>query len=333
MEFCEDAMVTIGKFTGECDIYFEDVERRFRIVRKPSSSGAGTAVRVMFGMIGQAIMNKVGTGEEIATFTPADIREVEVVEKKRKSIFSIYPYSGDGPYVITAGNKSELYAHLNRELVANRNNAGNQEPVIRTAIPPEVLQEIAPEPAAPVAPVQPVQPVAPVQPIQPVAPVQPIQPVAPVQPVQPVAPVQPVQSVALVQPIQPMPPVQPQSHMQQPARQPAQQPAQPRGNGALLCLRSGPMAGRIYPYPVGTVLVIGRSAARSNLALAQYEKVSSAHCRVEIGNRCLRVTDLNSTNGTFANGAPVQPNQPVILREGDMLMLGNEACVFRIAFE
>ena len=297
MEFCEDAMVTIGKFTGECDIYFEDVERRFRIVRKPSSSGAGTAVRVMFGMIGQAIMNKVGTGEEIATFTPADIREVEVVEKKRKSIFSIYPYSGDGPYVITAGNKSELYAHLNRELVANRNNAGNQEPVIRTAIPPEVLQEIAPEPAAPVAPVQPVQPVAPVQPIQ------------------------------------PMPPVQPQSHMQQPARQPAQQPAQPRGNGALLCLRSGPMAGRIYPYPVGTVLVIGRSAARSNLALAQYEKVSSAHCRVEIGNRCLRVTDLNSTNGTFANGAPVKPNQPVILREGDMLMLGNEACVFRIAFE
>lgn len=297
MEFCEDAMVTIGKFTGECDIYFEDVERRFRIVRKPSSSGAGTAVRVMFGMIGQAIMNKVGAGEEIATFTPADIREVEVVEKKRKSIFSIYPYSGDGPYVITAGNKSELYAHLNRELVANRNNAANQEPVIRTAIPPEVLQEIAPEPAAPVAPVQPIQPVAPVQPIQ------------------------------------PMPPVQPQSHMQQPARQPAQQPAQPRGNGALLCLRSGPMAGRIYPYPVGTVLVIGRSAARSNLALPQYEKVSSAHCRVEIGNRCLRVTDLNSTNGTFANGAPVKPSQPVILREGDMLMLGNEACVFRIAFE
>ena len=84
---------------------------------------------------------------------------------------------------------------------------------------------------------------------------------------------------------------------------------------------------------MGAVLVIGRSAARSNLPLAQYEKVSSAHCRVEIGNRCLRVTDLNSTNGTYANGERISPNQPVILREGDTLMLANDACVFRIAFE
>lgn len=331
MEFSDVAMVTIGKFTGECDIYFENAECRFRIVRKPSSSGAGTAVRMMFGVLGQVIMNNVCDAEELASFTPADIREVELVEKKRKTIFTIYPYSGDGPYVVTLGNKKELCAHMHRELVVNRNNAGSQAPMMRTAIPPEVLREASPEPVAPVAPVQPMAPVQSVA--QPIAPVPPAPPVAPMTavPVQHSVqqPMQPPMQQPVPYPVQPpmqQPVPQP---MQQPVPQPVQQPAQ----GALLCLRSGPLAGRVYPVPMGAVLVIGRSAARSNLALPQYEKVSGAHCRVEIGNRCLRVTDLNSTNGTFANGAPVNPNQPVILREGDMLMLGNEACVFRIAFE
>lgn len=347
MEFSDVAKVTIGKFTGECDIYFDAADCRFRIVRKPSSSGKGVVVGMMFGMLGQAIMNNVNEGEEMASFTPADIREVEAVEKKHKSILTIYPYSGDGPYVITIGNKKNLCAYLHRELMENRYNAAApaapQAPMMRTEVPPMLLQDTPP--VQPMEPVAPIQPVAPVPPMQPQVPMQPA-PMTSVPPMQPQMPMQPapMPSVPPMPPAAPVPPAPPASPMtgvpvqhsvRQPIQPPVQQPAQPAapGGNALLCLRSGALAGRVYPVPMGAVLVIGRSPARSNLALPQYEKVSGAHCRVEIGNRCLRVSDLNSTNGTFANGAPVQPNQPVILREGDTLMLGNEACVFRIAFE
>lgn len=118
-------------------------------------------------------------------------------------------------------------------------------------------------------------------------------------------------------PVQPVAPVQPQVQKR----------------NVLLCLRTGPMAGRIYSCPNGAPVVIGRNPSRSNLALSQYGKVSSAHCRLECADGVLRVTDLGSTNGTFLNGAPLTPNAPAILRDGDTLMLGTEECQIRIAFE
>ena len=125
------------------------------------------------------------------------------------------------------------------------------------------------------------------------------------------APVQPVAPVAPVAPVQP----------------------QVKKRSALLCLRSGALAGRIYGCPAGAAVVVGRNPSRSNLPLPQYEKVSSVHCRLEGTDGALWVTDLGSTNGTFVNGTRLAPNQPAPLREGDTLMLGTEDCLFRIAFE
>ena len=196
MEYYDVAMVTIGKFTGECDIYFEDTERRFRIIRKPSSSGAGVAVRMMFGVIGQAVMNSVGSGEELASFTAADIRDVEAVEKKRKSILTIYPHSGEGPYVVTIGNSKPICAHLHRELMERRLSAPQPAPldpvpVTRTQLPDEMtIPETHATPAA--APMTTPEPL-PVSAQEPTpAPLPPIPPLPPVNnPVQQATPDRP----------------------------------------------------------------------------------------------------------------------------------------------
>lgn len=124
-------------------------------------------------------------------------------------------------------------------------------------------------------------------------------------------------------PDQPAPPIQPAAPVQ----------PQVQKHTALLCLRSGPMAGRIFSLPAGTQLVAGRNPSRSSLPLAQYGKVSSVHCQLDCADGSLWVTDLGSTNGTFLNGQRLAPNQPASLREGDTLTLGTDECLFRIAFE
>lgn len=187
MEYSDVAVVRIGKFNGECDIFFEDTEGRFRIVRKPSSSGAGVAVRMMFGMIGEAVMNNVGNGEELASFTAKDILDVTAEEKKRKSILTVYPAVGEGPYVITIGNKKPLCAFLHRELMEKRFSAPAPvaPPMDLPAAPPEEPRTRLPEMTIPEdlpAPTQPaVQPPAP-EPIQPSFVPPPVVPAAPVQP-------------------------------------------------------------------------------------------------------------------------------------------------------
>ena len=97
-------------------------------------------------------------------------------------------------------------------------------------------------------------------------------------------------------PVQPVAPVQPQVQKR----------------NVLLCLRTGPMAGRIYSCPNGAPVVIGRNPSRSNLALSQYGKVSSAHCRLECTDGVLRVTDLGSTNGTFIGTQRVTTPTPLV---------------------
>lgn len=283
MEYSDNAIVKIGKFSGECDIFYQEQDSRFVIIRKPSASGAGIAVGVMFGALGRAVMDSVATGEELAAFTARDIRQVETQEKRLKMVFTLYPANGDAPYTITIGKKKQLCAILRRELVERK-----------AAAPMPAASAPAPAPAPYEPPVQ--TPAAPVAPVQPVAP---IQPVAPVQYAQP-------QNVAV----------------------PPQKLAR-----AWLSLRSGPMAGRVFDFAPGSRVVIGRDASRASLPLSRYSNVSGVHCCIEVGNGCLRVTDLNSTNGTFVNGVRLQPNQPAMLRTGDMLKLASDVCIFQIAFE
>ena len=102
---------------------------------------------------------------------------------------------------------------------------------------------------------------------------------------------------------------------------------------ALLCMRTGPLAGNNYQCAPGHSVTLGRDASRCALALSQYPSVSAVHCRLDIGDHSVTVTDLNSSYGTFVNDNQLLPNRPVVARAGDTVRLASDGCVFQIHFE
>ena len=66
-------------------------------------------------------------------------------------------------------------------------------------------------------------------------------------------------------------------------------------------------------------VVIGRSPS-SDIVIAE-PYVSSTHARFTLQGPALVVEDLESTNGTFVNGHPIE--QPVTLRDGDEVQVGD----------
>jgi pSer/pThr/pTyr-binding forkhead associated (FHA) protein len=75
-----------------------------------------------------------------------------------------------------------------------------------------------------------------------------------------------------------------------------------------------PFIFRILP---GNIRTIGRSAGAQFIVDAAL--VSRVHCRLSAGATELQVDDLDSTNGTFVNGARVTQSK---LKEGDRLGVG-----------
>lgn len=78
-------------------------------------------------------------------------------------------------------------------------------------------------------------------------------------------------------------------------------------------------------------LVMGRMdpqfAPEHFLDLSPYQAhtkgVSRMHAAISQMGHTLMLTDLGSTNGTFLNEQRLMPNQPRILRDGDMIRLGH----------
>ena len=75
-----------------------------------------------------------------------------------------------------------------------------------------------------------------------------------------------------------------------------------------------PFTFRILP---GNIKTVGR-AARADF-IVDAPLVSRLHCRLTAGAAELEVVDLESTNGTFVNGARVER---ALLRRGDRLGVG-----------
>jgi len=75
-----------------------------------------------------------------------------------------------------------------------------------------------------------------------------------------------------------------------------------------------PFTFRILPGAIKTVGRAPRADFRVDAAL-----VSRVHCRLTAGAADLEVVDLDSTNGTFVNGARVER---AILKTGDRLGVG-----------
>ncbi len=83
---------------------------------------------------------------------------------------------------------------------------------------------------------------------------------------------------------------------------------------------------------VGEGYVIGRSLQDGQAASSIGKPwISRHHCRIELGERGLVVTDLGSANGTSVNQLRLEPSSSALLRPGDTLTLGKTT--FTVALE
>jgi hypothetical protein len=91
-------------------------------------------------------------------------------------------------------------------------------------------------------------------------------------------------------------------------------------------------SGACLPLTVAAPVTLGRTGPREVAEpdftdLTPYNAhqhgVSRAHCLLRRRDRCLLVTDLGSTNGTYLNGELLLPHRDYVLADGDHLVLGS----------
>jgi FHA domain len=88
-------------------------------------------------------------------------------------------------------------------------------------------------------------------------------------------------------------------------------------NDATLVIRAGAGAGD--EHPVAGELVVGREQGSSDLVIDD-PGVSRRHAAVRALAGGITIEDLDSSNGTFVNGAPIRGE--VVLAEGDEVRVG-----------
>jgi len=69
---------------------------------------------------------------------------------------------------------------------------------------------------------------------------------------------------------------------------------------------SGSLRGSVFPITEAG-LVIGRKHPENDVTLENDDMVSRRHCRLQLRGGQVLLTDLNSRNGTFANGLGGHP--------------------------
>src|SRR5579864_5514093 len=94
----------------------------------------------------------------------------------------------------------------------------------------------------------------------------------------------------------------------------------------LLEIRSGSNEGTKLPLGSGATLRIGRTDTADH-AFPDDKQRSGLHLAVELTEKGCRLLDLNSSNGTFLNGARVKE---AILANGDQIRAGATVFVVRM---
>jgi len=99
----------------------------------------------------------------------------------------------------------------------------------------------------------------------------------------------------------------------------------------LLKCNTGPHIGQKFRLELADgkeedTFKVGRSTGRAfkekGLSLYKDKEVSTAHGKFEIKNNAAFYIDTKSTNGSSLNGKMIEAQQPVRLKEGDLLSLG-----------
>jgi predicted component of type VI protein secretion system len=99
-------------------------------------------------------------------------------------------------------------------------------------------------------------------------------------------------------------------------------------SGALAALgvQVGPQAGEEVPIRL-PVVTVGRGS-QSDVVLAD-DSVSTTHARLEFEQGAWRITDLNSTNGTYVENVRLAPQVPTPLAYGSTVRFGGVKLHFR----
>ena len=86
------------------------------------------------------------------------------------------------------------------------------------------------------------------------------------------------------------------------------------------------MVGEVYTL-TKPVTVIGRNPSRCDIVFYpnQESSMSRVHCSIRLDGKFFTLLDNNSSNGTHVNGERIKPNDPVQLRDGDEIVMGDMA--------
>jgi serine/threonine protein kinase len=94
--------------------------------------------------------------------------------------------------------------------------------------------------------------------------------------------------------------------------------------------------GMVFPLAKGAV-TLGRSSDTTRnfvevnlISLDANRAVSRQHARIELKPDGYYLSDLGSTNGTAVNGAWLQPNSPVLLKDGDEIIVGKRGVALTV---
>jgi len=98
----------------------------------------------------------------------------------------------------------------------------------------------------------------------------------------------------------------------------------------ILEIRVGPSAGKRVAVLGGQTVLVGRAPQKANFAIPHDTFMSGLHFAVECGLEGCKITDRNSANGTFLNGAKITEAS---LKEGDEIRAGQTTFVVRVREE
>lgn len=71
------------------------------------------------------------------------------------------------------------------------------------------------------------------------------------------------------------------------------------------------------------VFVIGKKPELCDGVIDFNKMISRSHCRINRRGQQYTITDLQSANGTYVNRVRLQPNQPQLINNGDVIRLAN----------
>jgi len=101
----------------------------------------------------------------------------------------------------------------------------------------------------------------------------------------------------------------------------------PEAPSPHLIVSAGSEEGRQITLPTG-IIKIGRATSRDTWDVSLQDRgISRPHAQIELQGEGFTLTDLGSANGTRVNGRDIE--EPTILRDGDVIELGETTLLFR----